>query len=277
MLLLTFCLCTLYTQGYAWRTFNQNFSLQFKNIRKDNANEWSKFHSKADYPREIKFYGNGDKKILFVGDSHMYAYQHRLMTLSDRYDVSIALLTDAGCFVPSGTKFWGNRKQKLQCQKVSKIFHKLIQNKEFNTIVIAQMWGDYYERGLTEATNGLKQMNKEFSPYSQLYVLLDWPWDRKTKQFDPLEHINRLKLDENSFKIQYSKNLSWNFGNKFAMNNISVKNVKFIDVTQYVCPGGLCDASNYRDWHHLRNSYLNLNAHWMDKIFADTLLLNELN
>ena len=253
-------------KGLPQRAFNQEFTSLYGSIRRDTADhKWKNFHTEPGYSKNLKIHGKEFPSILFVGDSHMYAYQHKILDLSKKTNISVGFLTYPGCNVLSGYKVGGNKKEKHQCTVIKNEFYSLIKENKVKTIVIAQMWGSYYSTKKSDLNSGIDQFNNLINQVDRTYVILDAPWG-DGRFYDPLSKINRFDLRSSDFTIQYSTNARWYKGNSFAKENFSSK-VKFIYPGDYVCKGLVCDSLAYRDTHHLRNSFLLKNATWIDPIF----------
>ena len=256
------------SSGVKWRSFNHNFSNLFGSVRSDTADYgWKQFHTINGYSKDLKVYGTGFPSILFVGDSHLYAYQHRIVKLSEQYGVPVAILSYSGCFVPSGYKVGGNKRQKSKCEFISKEFYRLLSDKRIDTLVIGQMWGSYLSNNKSSMISGIKRANEYIKNLSSSYVILDAPWG-EGNQFDPLSKINRLNLESSDFSVRYAKKGRWYEGNALAEKTF-VSKVRFIRPEKIVCQDFKCDSLKYRDGHHLRNSYLAENANWIDQIFIN--------
>lgn len=270
------CICSLavciisvsvfYLNGIQARSFNTEFSSLYGSIREDRADyKWTKFRTEEGNSSYLKIHGNTFPEILFIGDSHMYAYQQKILALSDKFNTSIAFLTYGGCYVPSGYKAGGTRREKSVCKSLSEELYRLLKEGKIKKLVISQMWGSYFSNNKKSMYMGIEKLNQNINNLDAVYVVLDAPWG-EGNLFDPLSKVNRFSLKSSDFTLTYKREGRWYEGNLLAEKSFTSK-VKFIKPELYVCNSFECNTLMYRDGHHFRNSWLLNNGTWMDQIF----------
>ena len=255
-----------YFHGIPTRDFDKEFTSLYGTIRKDGADhKWTEFHTEKGYSSHLKIHGDTFPEILFIGDSHMYAYQQKILALSNEHNTSVAFLSYGGCYVPSGYKVGGDRRQKQICKAISDELYKLLKEQKIKKLVISQMWGSYFSNNKKSMLLGIDKLNSSIENLDTVYVVLDAPWG-EGNLFDPLSKINRFQLNSSDFTVKYKREGRWYEGNQLAEKSFSTK-VRFIRPETYVCDSFLCNTLMYRDGHHFRNSWLLNNSIWMDQIF----------
>lgn len=227
-------------------------------------------------------------EILFIGDSHMEQYSVRIKKLADQRGISVGLLMDHGCFVAPGVMAADST-----CAKRNKDFLKLFDDPRLKAVVMGEIWGahmldtkkfrvehagevvSFSDGGLELA---LKNVAEKFSARRdqvKLFVLLDAPWDTST--YDPMRRINRLNtapLKWEDFEVDLPKEDLWKRGNELVKKVLDPVG-KLIDPTPQVCPNDRCNLLKYKDDDHLRSSYTEREAIWIDSIFDDVEKLSK--
>ena len=227
-------------------------------------------------------------EILFIGDSHMEQYSVRIKKLADQRGISVGLLMDHGCFVAPGVMAADST-----CAKRNKDFLKLFDDPRLKAVVMGEIWGahmldtkkfrvehagevvSFSDGGLELA---LKNVAEKFSARRdqvKLFVLLDAPWDTST--YDPMRRINRLNtapLKWEDFEVDLPKEDLWKRGNELVKKVLDSVG-KLIDPTPQVCPNDRCNLLKYKDDDHLRSSYTEREAIWIDSIFDDVEKLSK--
>lgn len=206
-------------------------------------------------------------EILFVGDSHAQQYAARVKLLADHTHKSVAFLTSGGCFVANGQG--GNPKE---CAHTPESLKILLQDARIKTVVIGQIWGAYMTQNLGvdffEGVNSYVEIMKKFGQSKKFYVLLDAPWDQGS--YNITNHLNRLNykaaLEVEHYWVSYPMDDSWLKGNRYVQDAFSSLSTLIV-TDNLVCPNKKCDLKNYMDDDHLRSSYIEKNAYWIDQVF----------
>ncbi len=220
--------------------------------------------------------------ILFVGDSHVAQYVPRLKVLSKESGIQVGVLTYLGCFAVPQIKAVRNNQQ---CERIVEQYLTLLENPDIKKVVFGGIWGRYlHQRGeymLSDANGtlheladdgfeiGIRHLKKliEKYPEKQFYVLLDYPWSENS--YSALANINRLTKEwarKNEFYVPYPSLNHWKEGNervKLELNGL----VTFVDAEDGVCQNKRCNMLFYRDGDHLRASFVQDKAVWLDPIF----------
>lgn len=211
--------------------------------------------------------------IVFMGDSHMDQYHARIMRNAIERNVDVGFFTGGGCMVSIGKKNDGS-----VCPSVNDEFKNMLLDSAVKKLVIAQKWGGY-NNVICESINEyvkLIDLFLQMDESREVYFILDNPYDESENgSFDIMKKIgNRFELKEKllhmNFSVPLPKNQEWQDGNKMMYEMLSEnirKKAKFIRVDQYICPNGICDLSNYKDNDHLRSSYVQEKAFWLDRVF----------
>ena len=223
--------------------------------------------------------------ILFVGDSHLQQYFLRIAKLAEERNLTIGILAYGGCWIVPGAE-----SKKEICLRKTRDFELLLKNPKIRHVVLAQKWGDYladegtgwvynkkgepvrFEEG--HWTTILKNLRNYFVGNDRtLHVILDAPWDESDEgsDFNPLRRISRLyfsNLKDEDFMAPLPKDPTWLLGNnsvRFVFERVAT----IIDPVSYVCPEGRCNLLHYKDDDHLRASYAEEKAVWIDSIFDE--------
>ena len=101
----------------------------------------------------------------------------------------------------------------------------------------------------------------------RFFVLLDSPWDNGS--YDPIHYINSLnpqKNKNNDIIVDLPEEKLWTKGNQYVEKVFSLY-ATIIETETKVCPNKKCNLRNYKDDDHLRSSYVEQNAAWIDQVF----------
>lgn len=205
-------------------------------------------------------------KIIFVGDSHMEQYIPRVKKVAKERNISIGILTAPGCnAMPRGLEHKG------PCKNVQKFYDSLIYSSKIKRVVIFGMWGSYLVSSPDgdETVEGVDRFRYIVSENPRLsknvFIGLDQPWG---DEYDILRRIkNRFKpIDKSIFEVGYPIDDRWMRGNNSMFSQLNGK-VSFIETASKVCPNQRCSLLSYKDDDHLRPSYTENNAVWIDQVF----------
>lgn len=206
-------------------------------------------------------------EILFIGDSHIQQYAARAKLMGEKTHKSFAYLATGGCLISNGISFANSKKCKEMPQKLK----QLIQAPTLKTIVIGQIWGAYQHDAPEAFQQGVEEYIKIIQNYAsdkKVFVLLDTPWDYGS--YDLRKHIkNRFDIEgfsKDDFHVDYPKNDDWLKGNLYIENKMAPY-AELIKTEHLVCPNKKCNLRFYKDDDHLRSSYVEKNAFWIDKVF----------
>lgn len=208
-----------------------------------------------------------EPKVLFLGDSHMEQYVPRVKKIANERDIPIGIVTAGGCNALPREGETDERRNNVQS-----VYDKLIYSENIERVVIFGMWGNYLKKpsGADSASiEGVENLgslisnNPEF--VNKIYIGLDQPWG---EEYDILRHVkNRfVALGQDAFDANYPEDDQWMRGNDFMVSKLSGK-VTFIETASKVCPERKCNLLNYKDDDHLRSSYTEKNAVWIDQVF----------
>lgn len=202
--------------------------------------------------------------IIVFGDSHAEQYNSRIQKLSILHKRPVGFVTLSGCL-----PWWiENNPRGKACENLSKNVNVLIHDPKIKTVVLANMWGAYQYEHNHDFNIAIDNIKKAIAqrPDIKWFVLKDLPWaygtsfDLKTK----LDRIGSTKVQ--NYEMEVSNDDIWNQGNRY-IDKLKAENVSFIDGLPLHCPGLKCDLFHYRDWNHLRDSYVKEKAVWLDQIF----------
>lgn len=237
--------------------------------------EWDAFNE----AQKIEYHGieisTPDKSsfptIIFAGDSHAVQYYLRADYLSKVNGLNVGFIGRGGCFVFS---------PESGCSKEFHAIKKLISDERVKTLVIGNIWGYWSRKAyFNSAVETLKKALLK-RPDLKVYVLLDYPWtppriNNQQGEYDPMRHINRLKINERDFIVPYPEDESWNNGNKRIVELLA-DFVTFIPVESYICPERQCNLLKwYRDDDHLQPMRLKEEACWLDQVFENHNLIRK--
>ena len=219
---------------------------------------------------EIRSTGNEyPNRILFLGDSHVEQYAPRVKRLTQQFKTDATFLTFGGCLLASGKK--AQSPTPLACQKMPDHMRHLLASPQFEVVVVGQKWGTYMYRDramFTQAIERYKTWLSEAAKTKRIFVLLDAPWGDNT--FSPESCIpNRWRPENNSGACfrPAPQNALWMQGNDYVRKALADINVTFIEAADYVCPQNTCDMEHYKDDNHLRSTYTERSATWIDPVF----------
>ena len=209
-------------------------------------------------------------EILFVGDSHIQQYASRIVDLAGQTQKSAAFLTNGGCLISNASHWEGNRED---CLTKPKQLEVLLQDPRIKTVVIGQMWGSYmfhpkmknhFDSGIQAYITWMQKYRDE----KKFFVVLDAPWDDGS--YNLMQYINRFDyhtiLDREAFYVDYPQQKDWLMGNQYVAKAFAPY-AKTIKTADRVCPNETCDLFHYKDDDHLRSSYLEKYAGWIDQVF----------
>ena len=205
-------------------------------------------------------------EILFVGDSHVEQYSSRVkMNINKNYR-AVAFATCGGCLVSNGF----NQNSTPECKQASDAIRTLLQDPRIKTVVLGQIWGHYQHETPEQFKKGIDSYLNFFRMYGKdkrFFVLLDYPWDNGS--YDPIHYINRLnpqKNKNNDIIVDLPEEKLWSKGNQYVEKVFSLY-ATIIETETKVCPNKKCNLRNYKDDDHLRSSYVEQNAAWIDQVF----------
>ena len=231
--------------------------------------------------------------ILFIGDSHVEQYSARVKKLSLSTGLNAAFITSGGCLtVPGIHGVDGGFKN---CSKAISMIERALSDGHVKKVVVGNIWGNYKHQptGLVfEHADGEKQnldqggfeaaianLSKIIKDHGdkQFFVLLDYPWNDGTYSekshtwaegtYNPSKHINRWSSEQiEHIYVPYPELGYWKEGNEIVQK-ILAGQVRFIETASLVCPNQQCDLIVYRDDDHLRSSYVEKHATWIDQVF----------
>lgn len=133
------------------------------------------------------------------------------------------------------------------------------------------MWGSY----LHSSQNDLKSIDgvdklldilvKHPKLKNKIVIGLDQPWG---DEFDAMRKVrNRFaSLVPDDFISPYPADDQWKKGNDFMFSKLN-GTVSLIETASKVCPEQRCNLLNYKDDDHLRASYTESKAVWIDQVF----------
>ncbi len=277
------------------------WSSRLDGISIPSENEWSFLREKfPDSDRN----GNGiypigkdrDKKILFIGDSHIAQYAVRInKVISNNASLpGVELAVGGGC-IPIDYVFTENR-SRSGCWKLRDKAFDFALNGDYEAIVIGGAWNWYFLTAgeyFIETDSGRKYLNKKdgravaLSQLSErigtlkklgkrVFFLLDNP---SSKEFEPTGKSTRIKISDNGFNPKqkvlvkedqvrlHAELLSWARENE----------VDVIDPFSAVCRGRQCSRMTknkvllYKDRGHFNPDWVRDNASFIDLIFYDYL------
>ncbi len=223
-------------------------------------------HKFGDVP-VLSFDKEKAPEILFIGDSHIEQYAPRAGYLFRKTGINAAFIANGGCLASTGTELNGSVNKK--CASMPDHIETLLKNPQIKVVVIGQMWGGLHDKIFADGMNRYLEWMKQYSIEKKFYVVLDAPWST-SDEYDLKKQIkNRLDL-ESSFKkgfyVDYPSDMKWAHGNKQAISYFS-DYATLITTESFVCPNKRCNLLNYKDDDHLRSSYIEKNAYWIDSVF----------
>ncbi len=206
--------------------------------------------------------------IVFVGDSHMEQYHSRIVDQAHRRGLTAGFITQSACITSIGLT--GDKKS---CRNSYEILRPLLNNKDLRVLVIGQKWGGYSSNLMSAGVSAYAELIEEFiriDSSRRVYIVLDNPWI-EGEVFDIEYYLeNRFNIREkmllNSYDVVLSEDGSWKNGNIFVLSKFN-NNVKFIETARFICPNRKCNLKNYKDNDHLRSSYVQKFATWIDQVF----------
>lgn len=235
--------------------------------------DWPKMEGFVKHPEVDGLYvinANELPEIIFIGDSHMKQYQPRIVAQATTRHLNVGLMTHDGCMMSIGLNVPNER-----CSNANKQLEKFLRDKKIKRLVVAQKWGAYKEEMLENGINSYNEMIHTFKKLDssrKVFLLKDNPWDEsgnrefEIERFVPSRFNIKNKLSNLNVVVPLPKDDTWARGNKFVESKLKEK-VIFIDVEQGLCPNGKCNLMNYKDNDHLRASYVEKNAIWIDRVF----------
>jgi peptidoglycan/LPS O-acetylase OafA/YrhL len=223
----------------------------------------------------------GEKKVLFVGDSHIEQYSPRVVRLLDgdsRKYSSVVFLTSPGCApVPGSAQV--NSYHVERCQDFRERVGKLVLNPEISSVVIGAAWNLYLLKSganysedidIDKEIGKLENLIKSISTRKRVYFILD---NASGGQFEPRNFFEGSRLtdlkvkplpervplasDQEQLRIRLSK---------IATEAGAI----LIDPVAHLCPKLDCRAfaadgkPAYRDFNHFRASYVRESANFID-------------
>lgn len=223
-----------------------------------------KKHTVLDVPVRISDTRNFPE-ILFVGDSHVEQYASRAKILAEQTGKTVAFLTGGGCIASIGAG--GND----NCKAIPGQLQTLLQDDRIKTVVIGQIWGAHMHEREKDFHRGVQkyiELIEKFGKGKKVFVLLDCPWDYgsydlKKRMVNRLDYESFINTD---FSVDYPKENYWKEGNSYVETKLSPY-ASIIKTEHLVCPEEKCDLRNYKDDDHLRSSYVERNAFWIDQTF----------
>lgn len=274
---LLFCLLVLFCAGQVVR-MNDGFSDRKINEQFERPEKLTTSVRLQDLPVvnvngvEVRV-NNAEKfpEILFIGDSHMRQYFARILLLAKEKDVTVGFATSGGCLALPGVE-----PLRKTCANTIKVYDTLLSSK-IKRFVLFDRWGAYMGEekenfwrnrdGLDAALARLRdKLVSSKVESSRFFVGLDNPWG---DDFDVKRHLkNRFYINNDSFDVsvplpQYGL---WMEGNAVVERELKGF-VTIIDGTSQICPNHVCDLKRYDDSNHLRETYTEKNAVWIDQIF----------
>lgn len=223
-----------------------------------------KKHTVLDVPVRISDTRNFPE-ILFVGDSHVEQYASRAKILAEQTGKTVVFLTGGGCIASIGAG--GND----NCKAIPRQLQTLLQDDRIKTVVIGQIWGAHMHEREKDFYRGVQkyiELIEKFGKGKKVFVLLDCPWDYgsydlKKRMVNRLDYESFINTD---FSVDYPKENYWKEGNSYVETKLSPY-ASIIKTEHLVCPEEKCDLRNYKDDDHLRSSYVERNAFWIDQTF----------
>lgn len=214
------------------------------------------------YPNETEF-----PEILFIGDSHIEQYNSRIKVMSNQTRKHIAFLSHHSCLASVG--FYIGSGDNSLCKQLSVDIKNILQDPRIKTVVIGQIWGQYQRKNQKQFEQGIEVYLNLFKqhPDKKFFVLLDYPWDNST--YDPARFVNRLKPGEfmnNDIIVDYPTETLWKKGNNY-IEKAFTSYATIIETESHICPNKKCNLHKYMDDDHLRSSYVEQNAVWIDQAF----------
>ena len=232
-------------------------------------------------------------EILFMGDSHVEQYSARVKAQSLATGKNAGFITSGGCLTVPGVH--GVEGAFKHCAKSIAMIEKTLEDDRIKRVVIGNIWGNYKHQptglvfetpegevrpldngGFESALSILSSMIKAH-PEKEFFILLDYPWnegayDRRNHiwaqgSFNPHRAGNRWKTEtvEHLF-VGYPELSYWEEGNVIVQKMLAGQ-ARFIETASLVCPNRRCDLMNYKDDDHLRSSYIEKHATWIDQVF----------
>ena len=206
-------------------------------------------------------------EILFVGDSHIQQYAPRAKLVGVQHHKNVAFLDVGGCLISNGVSFNGYE----ICKEMPAKLKQTLQAPTIKTIVIGQIWGAYQHKmpeAFQQGVDEYIELIQQYAKNKKVFILLDPPWDYGS--YDLKKHIkNRFDIEgfiKDDFHVDYPKENYWQMGNLYVEEKMSPY-AEIIKTEHYVCPNKKCNLRFYKDDDHLRSSYVEKNAFWIDRVF----------
>jgi peptidoglycan/LPS O-acetylase OafA/YrhL len=227
--------------------------------------------------------GNGSRKILVIGDSHMRHYSKAIMDRYSSADNTITFLGSSGCPIAFNTEFFNFRDN--QCAYfLDKIKETLAQHQDIESVIIAGRYDLHL--GWLSKSNQSESLQKEvFSQEientikyltklnKKIVILGQVPQAGTNRGYDTLNCMNGnfaplkklLSKNQDNFLsnkkcTQYNKKSAlknyYYLNNLFTKMSSKYKNVEYFDPTPYFCDDIKCHSVKsgkvlYKDGDHL--------------------------
>lgn len=91
-------------------------------------------------------------------------------------------------------------------------------------------------------------------------------YSSKTRDFGYINRLNPQKNKNNDIIVDLPEEKLWSKGNQYVEKVFSLY-ATIIETETKVCPNKKCNLRNYKDDDHLRSSYVEQNAAWIDQVF----------
>ena len=233
--------------------------------------------------------GENSNETLFVGDSNIEQYYARMRYLNetDKTLNSSVFITGGGCIPMPGVL----NNQYLYCENVLKKVVNYSKRKNVKNVVIGAQWFGYFftqnsnyflkDSGQTISTDPefLKKTStlltyfiKQIGLNKKIFIVLNIPID---PVFAPTFMIKR-SFPFSEVHIEQNVFLKASFENKMKLINFMLRSVaqsvgaSIIDPLESLCNGTECPTSYsghpiYRDYVHLRSSYVREKVMYLDE------------
>lgn len=175
------------------------------------------------------------------------------------------------------------------------MIERALNDERIKRVVIGGIWGNYkhqptglvFEKENGEIQNldngGFESAIAKLSavikahPDKEFFVLLDYPWNEG--KYDRNKHVwaqgsynpalsssRWVNGQTEEILVDYPELTYWEEGNE-VMQAMLKGQVRFIETASLVCPNRQCNLINYKDDDHLRSSYVEKHATWIDQLF----------
>lgn len=221
---------------------------------------------------------------LVVGDSNAEQYATRFLQLEKTgvHLGGIGFLTRSSCPPLPAVK----RTRTTQCDGFFESLQTTLESyPQIRTVILAAQWAGYLwsdeyvradGRPISESLNDLRAFFVQLNARGiRTRLILNIPVDERLAPERTFQRDlrGRIYLEAQQIEMTAVKNLAKT--NSVLMGSLSDSEIRIANPTNYLCPSGMCQTLDqakrpiYKDCCHLRASYVEQHAIWIDDLLSD--------